>query len=130
MTTDSLETTIVERFFLNLTIQDVLNNAAEMGFVEPWASMYVSAIREKRYGDAIWARYRILGDTESDSDGYIKGTGLTVTDRIEFDAVKARVDEPELYVECMAFYENASEADGHPDITELIGLIGQAPYET
>ncbi|KAJ6020424.1 hypothetical protein N7540_005928 [Penicillium herquei] len=121
---------IPEELFLDLTIKEVLTKAADKKFAEPWASMYISAIREKRYGDAIWATYHILGDVQEDEEGYIEGTGMTVHDRIEMDAARKRVDNPEMYDQCLEFYEDTSEADGHPDIAELIRLIGQAPFES
>ncbi|KAJ5734963.1 uncharacterized protein N7483_000088 [Penicillium malachiteum] len=127
--TDDPEIEMPEELFLDLTINDVLDNAADMGLVEPWASMYVSAIREKRYGDAIWARYHILGDVQEGEDGYIEGTEMTVHDRIEMDAAQKRVDDPDMYAECLEFYEDTSEADGHPEIAELITLIGEVPLE-
>ncbi|KAJ5734964.1 uncharacterized protein N7483_000089 [Penicillium malachiteum] len=118
---------MVEQFFLDLTINDVLDNAADMGLVEPWASMYVSAIREKRYGDAIWARYHIWGQVQL--NGIIKGTDKTVLDMIEEDAIEARVGEPEMYEDCLAFYAKTSAADGHPETIGVLRRIRDADYD-
>ncbi|KAJ5703317.1 hypothetical protein N7493_011706 [Penicillium malachiteum] len=118
---------MVEQFFLDLTIHDVLTNGAGMGLVEPWISEYVSAIREERYGDAIWARYHIWGEVQS--NGIIEGTDKTVLDMIEEDAIEARVGEPEMYGDCLAFYANTSASDGHPETIGVLRRICDADYD-
>lgn len=59
------ENKLVEQLFPDLSIRDVLNENAGMQAVEPWDSMYVDAIRDGRFGDAIWARYHISGNVEN-----------------------------------------------------------------
>ncbi|KAF5611780.1 hypothetical protein F25303_14445, partial [Fusarium sp. NRRL 25303] len=50
------ESEAIEPLFLEFSIQEVLTNKSWIPLVEPWASQYVAAVREGRYGDAIWAR--------------------------------------------------------------------------
>ncbi|KAJ5724256.1 hypothetical protein N7488_002291 [Penicillium malachiteum] len=123
----NLETTMVEQFFLDLTIHDLLTNGAGMGLVEPWISEYVSAIREERYGDALLARYHIWGEVQS--SGIIEGTDKTVLDMIEEDAIEARVGEPEMYDDCLAFNAKTSASDGYPDTIGVLRRIRDADYE-
>lgn len=54
----------VEQLFLDIPIHDILNNNAELQVVEPWATLYIDAIRGERFGNAVWARYHIIGDVE------------------------------------------------------------------
>lgn len=62
MSTNLPETEPVEQLFLDLPIQDILNNNAGMQIKEPCSSIYVKAIRDGRFGDAVWAHYHISGD--------------------------------------------------------------------
>jgi hypothetical protein len=55
----STASTLPEQLFLDLRMQDVLEDNTAMILVEPWATKYVESLRDKRYGDAIWARYHI-----------------------------------------------------------------------
>lgn len=78
-----------EQHFLDLTIQEVLTNTAGTpAIVEPWGGMYVEALREGRFGDAVWARYHMLVDTVDD---IILGDGvnpdISVLESIKEDAV-------------------------------------------
>ncbi|KAB8231975.1 uncharacterized protein BDW43DRAFT_281242 [Aspergillus alliaceus] len=47
------ETKPAEQLFLDLPIQVDLNKDTGMQVIEPWASMYVDAIRDRRFGDAV-----------------------------------------------------------------------------
>ncbi|KKK25384.1 hypothetical protein P175DRAFT_0497886 [Aspergillus ochraceoroseus IBT 24754] len=112
------ETRPVEQLFLEFPIQLVLNPRPGTQFLEPWASMYVDAIRDTRFGDAVWARYHISGDVEN---GIVGGSnGMTVLDVIKEDALSYRVNEPEEYFKALLFYANTSSADGHADVIEVI----------
>ncbi|XEV01788.1 hypothetical protein FSHL1_007075 [Fusarium sambucinum] len=72
-----------EPFFLDIPIKNVLNKTGDLGLVEPWASRYLAAVQEIRFGDALWARYHIFGDIIND---IFEDTNVTVLDRIEEDA--------------------------------------------
>jgi hypothetical protein len=87
-----------EQPFLDLRVQDVLDNTAGIDPVEPWATRYIEALRDGRYGDAIWARYHIAGDVEK---GLIyDGAGnLTVLQAIEDDARDYRVNDGAMYAD-------------------------------
>lgn len=94
-----------------------------MEVVEPWASMYVNSIREKRFGDTVWARYRISGDV---TDGIKEGTNQTVRQIIEEDARGYRANEPDLYTKALSFYAQTSSADTlATDVVDLIKRIGE-----
>ncbi|KAH7150530.1 hypothetical protein B0J13DRAFT_550330 [Dactylonectria estremocensis] len=108
---------LVERLFLDLPLQEVISNTSTMNVVEPWASMYVDAINDGRFGDAVWARYQILGNVEN---GIIEGANLTVLETIKEDAVEYKANTPEQYEEAVLFYANTSSADGHFDVINTI----------
>jgi hypothetical protein len=96
--------TLPEQLFLNLRVQDVLENNTAMILVEPWATKYVESLRDKRYGDAIWARYHITGDL---GDGLIDDGGsgnMTVLQAIEDDARDYRVNDEDLYTDALSLY--------------------------
>ncbi|KAI3140910.1 hypothetical protein CBS147325_6201 [Penicillium roqueforti] len=126
----SLSTTeLVEQLFLDFTIDEVVqNDTREFPIVEPWASEYVNATQEGRFGDAVWARYHISGDVDS-STGIIEGTNLTVLQSIEEDALGYRSSEPELYANALLFYGNTSKTDSHTDIIDLFTTIAQQTPE-
>lgn len=113
---------LVEQLFLDLPVQDVLNESHWLPAVEPWASKYANAISDRRFGDAIWARYHIFGDV---TNGIINGTNTTVLARIEEDAIEYRVGEPELYAEALSFYNTTSADDGRTDVLQLLVHIGR-----
>ncbi|KAJ5893240.1 hypothetical protein N7495_004931 [Penicillium taxi] len=109
----------------------VLSILATLAFVQQtllptaqMASLYIKSINEKRFGDAIWARYHIYGDME---DGIVGGSNnMTVLDTIEEDAREYRVSEPELYAEALSFYVQTSSQDTHiADVLDLIRHICQ-----
>lgn len=115
------EQSLPEQLFLDLHVQEVITNTSGMEVVEPWASMYVQAINERRFGDAVWARYHIGGDVE---DGIIDGTNQTVLEIIEEDAREYRVNEPDHYATALAFYTQTSTTDTHAEVLNLIKRIG------
>ncbi|KAJ5949989.1 hypothetical protein N7454_001573 [Penicillium verhagenii] len=130
LATNSTSSTSPEQLFLEFSIHDVYDNTTGADFVEPWASAYVKSIQEKRYGDAIWARYHMYGDVEN---GIVEGSdNMTVLEVIEEDARDYRVDHSGLYTEALSFYAKTSSQDadtanvldvlrrvGEEDITEL-----------
>ncbi|KAJ4191851.1 hypothetical protein NW767_010758 [Fusarium falciforme] len=111
----------VEQCFLDISVDAVLHYDG-VPAVEPWATMYIDAIHEQRFGDAIWARYQIFGDV---IDGIIDER-LTVLESIEEDAVGYKKNAPEAFDEAVAFYKSASNnTDGHPEVIEIIMRIDQ-----
>ncbi|KAM0328721.1 hypothetical protein ACHAQA_005134 [Verticillium albo-atrum] len=115
-----------EQHFLDLTIEEVLTNAVGFPKIEePWGSMYVDALREGRFGDAVWARYHMMVETVDDVIiGDEVNPSVTVLESIKEDAAGYSSDA-ELYAEAVAFYSNTSEADGHKDIVDLIISYGK-----
>jgi hypothetical protein len=77
MNSNLLEHKPVEQLFLDLPIQHVLANKAGMPVVEPWATLYVDAIRDN-----------IIGDVE---DNIKENAKQTVLDVIKEDALNYRV---------------------------------------
>ncbi|RGP71794.1 ankyrin repeat [Fusarium sporotrichioides] len=104
----------VEQLFLDLSVNQVLQRDG-VQVVEPWASQYVDAIQDTRYGNAIWARYHIFGEVV---DGSIEG--LTVLESITQDAMGYKKHAPEQYAEAVSFYKGTSSVDGHTDVIEVI----------
>ncbi|KAE8149527.1 hypothetical protein BDV25DRAFT_125337 [Aspergillus avenaceus] len=112
-----------EQLFLDLHIQDVTDKTTGISVVEPWATKYTESIREKRYGDAIWARYHIGGDVEG-----IAGSSMnmTVLDMIAEDAREYRLNDPTLYSEALSLYAQTSSEDSHAaDVLALVRRIGE-----
>ncbi|PWY93027.1 hypothetical protein BO94DRAFT_487511 [Aspergillus sclerotioniger CBS 115572] len=113
---------IVEGIFLEFSIEEILTrNTQGFPVVEPWATDYVNAVRDKRYGDAIWARYHIAGDVH---DGISEEENKPVLEVIEDEALNYKVSDPEAYAEALVFYADTSSADGHPEVMEIIRRIG------
>ncbi|KAM5528963.1 hypothetical protein FOXYSP1_16807 [Fusarium oxysporum f. sp. phaseoli] len=111
----------IEPLFLEFSIQEVLTNTSWIPVVEPWASQYVSAVRDGRYGDAVWARYHIAGDVH---DGIVGGTtNMTVLQSIEEDALGYKLNDPEDYAKAQALYTQTSDYDGHKDIIQTLSHI-------
>ncbi|KAI8653553.1 hypothetical protein NCS55_01342400 [Fusarium keratoplasticum] len=111
----------VEQCFLDISVDAVLHYDG-VPAVEPWATMYIDAIHEQRFGDAIWARYQIFGDV---IDGLLDER-LTVLESIEEDAVGYKKNAREAFDEAVAFYKSASNStDGHPEVIEIIMRIDQ-----
>ncbi|KAL3482767.1 hypothetical protein BJX62DRAFT_221209 [Aspergillus germanicus] len=118
-------TALVEQLFLDFSIQDVLTDTRR--FVEPWKTMYVDAIQDSRYGDAIWARYHIYDDPEPMpcDRGHDHASRKTVMEEIKEDALGYRVNDPEEYFQALAFYAGTSDADGHVDVIEVITNLSE-----
>ncbi|KAK2667010.1 hypothetical protein RAB80_017431 [Fusarium oxysporum f. sp. vasinfectum] len=115
------EVEAIESLFLEFSIQEVLTNTSWIPVVEPWASQYVSAVRDGRYGDAVWARYHIAGDVH---DGIVGGTtNMTVLQSIEEDALGYKLNDPEDYAKAQKFYAQTSDHDGHKDIIQTLSHI-------
>ncbi|KAL4861025.1 hypothetical protein BDV12DRAFT_191352 [Aspergillus spectabilis] len=114
-----------EQLFLDICVQDVLDNTVGMSLAEPWATNYVESLRDGRYGDAIWARYHIAGDVEEgiiDDDSGNK----TVLEVIEEDARGYRVNDADLYTDALSFYSQTSNEDSHAtDVLALLRRIGE-----
>ncbi|KAM0306795.1 hypothetical protein HYE67_002790 [Fusarium culmorum] len=109
-----------EPLFLDIPIADIANAAEDLKLVEPWTSRYVAAIHEKRFGDALWARYHIFGEI---INGTFEDTNVTVLDRIEEDAIEYKVNEPELFSHALSFYANTSSNDTHTEILDLLANV-------
>ncbi|KAM0549560.1 hypothetical protein ACHAPJ_009376 [Fusarium lateritium] len=111
----------VEILFLDIPVSDVVQRAEYMQLVEPWATLYVDAIHEERFGDAIWARYHMFGGIE---DGKLEGSGMTVVESITQDAVAYKQHNLEDYEKTVSvFQESSSQSDGHSDILEIVFRI-------
>lgn len=110
-----------EELFLDLAISDVLNHTSGTKAVEPWASYYVQAVSEGRYGDAIYARYNMDGLA---MNGVYKDTNRTVQEEIQLDAIGYHQGYPEIYAETLSFFSsNHSVADSKPEIIEAIRQV-------
>lgn len=119
------ETSPVEQLFLDRSIHDVLTK--KWPAVEPWGTIYVDAIREQRYGDAVWARYHIEGNVEN---GVIispsPSDNMPVLDSIREDAEEAKMNEPEFYAKTLQSFAKTSPSDGHPEVIQIIIEAGKA----
>ncbi|KAJ5626725.1 hypothetical protein N7528_004152 [Penicillium herquei] len=81
--------------------------------------MYVDALCDRRFGDAIWARYHMFGDVVNG----IKcngGNNNTVLEEIIEDALGYRVADTEEYFKAMSLYETTSPSDGHLDVLDML----------
>ncbi|CEN61077.1 hypothetical protein ASPCAL07743 [Aspergillus calidoustus] len=116
-------TSLVEQLFLDLSIQEVLTDTTN--FVEPWKGMYIDAINDGRYGDAIWARYHIYGDPEPMPCACNPASQMTAMEQIKEDALAYRVNDPDIYFEALLFYATTSAADGHVDVIEVIANLSE-----
>lgn len=81
----------------------------------------MSAIREGRYGDAIWARYHITRDV---CGGVIEGSDKIVLEMIQEDALGYKLSDPKVYAEALSLCTNTSSTDRHPEVIEIILRIG------
>lgn len=111
-----------EPLFLDIPISRVLNDTDNLGLVEPWASRYVAAIDEKRFGDALWARYHIFGEVVN---GAVGDTNLTVLGSIEEDAMEYKANVPEDFSHALSIYANTSSNDTHTEILDLLTTVSQ-----
>jgi hypothetical protein len=123
MNSNLLEHKPVEQLFLDLPIQHVLVNKAGMPVVEPWATLYVDAIRDNRFGDAICALYNIIGDVEDDIKENAK---QTVLDVIKEDALIYRVTAPEEYAMALSLYAKTSSNDGRTDVLKIVCNLSES----
>jgi hypothetical protein len=80
-----------EQLFLDIPINDVLQNTSMLPLIGPWSSKYVEAIQSKRYGDAIWARFHMEGDVH---DGIDQDTNDTILDIVKEAAAGYMVNAP------------------------------------
>ncbi|GKZ17472.1 hypothetical protein AbraIFM66951_004774 [Aspergillus brasiliensis] len=127
-----MESSLPEQLFLDIPIADIINKTARIRLVEPWATRYCTAISEKRYGDAIYARYHIDGrakdgiytDLRDNGDGPFEVHETSVYDMIMEDARELAQGSPELYSEALRFYRDSSLDDGRRDIIEGLIKIG------
>ncbi|KAH7133508.1 hypothetical protein EDB81DRAFT_103244 [Dactylonectria macrodidyma] len=111
-----------EHLFLEYSMYEVLYregpHSQPWEFSEPWATMYIDAIREQRFGDAVWARYHMDGQVV---DGIIKGPpNLTVMESIKEDAIGYKRHASEHFAKALLFYAKTSSADGHRDVIDVI----------
>ncbi|KAH6991123.1 hypothetical protein BKA56DRAFT_628507 [Ilyonectria sp. MPI-CAGE-AT-0026] len=109
-----------EPLFLDIPVRRVLNQTNGLGLVEPWASRYVASIHERRFGDALWARYHIFGEV---TNGTIGDTTLTVLGSIEEDAIEYKANAPEDFAHALSIYANTSSDDTHTEILDLLSKI-------
>lgn len=104
-----------EGLFLDISVHRVLHDVG-VPAVEPWATSYIDAVHDGRFGDAIWARYHIFGNV---IDGMIEQ--LTVLESITEDAMGYKKFAPEDYAAAVAFYtDRRNSADTHPEVIEII----------
>ncbi|KAJ4268312.1 hypothetical protein NW762_002375 [Fusarium torreyae] len=104
-----------EGLFLDISVQGVLHDVG-IPAVEPWGTSYIDAVHDKRFDDAIWARYHIFGNV---IDGMIEK--LTVLESIAEDAMRYKKFAPEDYAMAVAFYKDMmNSADTHPEVIEII----------
>lgn len=109
-----------EQLFLDVSIISIQNGTSGTKTVEPWASLYCSALLEQRYGDAIHARYSLDGNSP---EGINQDTKRTVLEEIVSDARSYFAGYPEIYTEALVFYEGNSCEDTRPEIIEAIRRV-------
>jgi hypothetical protein len=111
-------TPLVEHLFLDVSLHDVITKRWPV--VEPWATMYVEAVREQRYGDAVWARYHMEGGVENGIIYSPPNPNITVLESIKEDAIGYKISDPEWYAKALLFYARTSSSDGHPEVIDII----------
>ncbi|KAF5636123.1 hypothetical protein F52700_5437 [Fusarium sp. NRRL 52700] len=111
--------------FLDLSISEAESNPPEWGLVEPWTSNYISALRENRYGDAIWARYQMYGDTSNGT--FLEYPQWTVREAIEEDAIGYRLRARDNWKYAMTVYANSSK-NTQSDILDLMFDVNRRSY--
>ncbi|PYH43057.1 uncharacterized protein BP01DRAFT_359019 [Aspergillus saccharolyticus JOP 1030-1] len=117
---EAIVDSIPEQLFLDLRVSAVRNRTARLNLVEPWATEYCTAVLEKRYGDAIFARYNIAGQAV---DGVYSEWNITVYDMIMSDAQEYAQDHPELFADALQIYNNTNSTDTRRDIIEGLKKI-------
>ncbi|KAH7490874.1 hypothetical protein FOMA001_g2608 [Fusarium oxysporum f. sp. matthiolae] len=111
------DTETPEYLFLDILVKQVLEQDG-IQVEELWGRLYINAIHEGRFGDAIWARYHMLGDVE---DGKVEGEDMTVAESIKQDAIGYKQHDPEDFDKAVSFYkEHMNSGDGHPEVLEII----------
>jgi hypothetical protein len=127
-----MESSLPEQLFLDLPVTEVINKTARIRMIEPWASRYCTAISDKRYGDAIYARYHIDGrakdgiytDLRDNGDGPYALHETSVYEMIMEDARGYAQDSPEIYRDALLFYGKSSPNDNRRDIIEGLFKLG------
>ncbi|KAJ5364071.1 uncharacterized protein N7496_009784 [Penicillium cataractarum] len=127
-----MASSLPEHLFLDFRISDVVDKTIRIPRAEPWASHYCTAISEKRYGDAIFARYHMDGqikdgirtDLRDDGNGSIISHETTVFDLIMEDALGYAEGCPDLYRDALLFYTETSPNDTRRDIIDGLLKIG------
>ncbi|PWY93635.1 hypothetical protein BO94DRAFT_583011 [Aspergillus sclerotioniger CBS 115572] len=120
-----------EPLFLDYPVAHVLNKSSRRAWVEPWASRYCAAVSDKRYGDAIWARYNMDGRTVDGEykslsmigDGSVKEVSVPVYEMIMDDARGYAKSSPDCYREALLLYNTTSRSDSRRDIIEGLNQI-------
>jgi len=120
VTASTNETSLVEQLFLDVSIYDVVNSVNGIPSNEPWTSQYVDAVQERRFGDAIWARYHMMGEV---TNGIVGDTNLTVLESIEEDAVGYKTNAPEQFANALSIYAKTSSEDTKQDVLDLISNV-------
>jgi hypothetical protein len=110
-----------EQLFLDLDPVAALNGTCGTRTAEPWAALYHDAVMERRFGDAIYARYNIDGRS---SNGTFYGTNHSVLQEILIDAMSYHSGYPEAFAEALLFYSNSSSEDTR---TDIISVLREAP---
>lgn len=106
--------------FLDLSSEILQNNTAIP--CQRWNSEYTNALDDRRFGDAIWARYHLAGDVQNQTG---EGETVAVLERIKADALKYRVSTPEQYTDALLLYTNTSVEDQYTDVLDMIKRIGR-----
>lgn len=111
-------TPLVEHLFLDYSLYDVINKRWPV--VEPWATMYVDAVHDQRYGDAIWARYHMEGGVENGIIYSPPNPTITVLESLKEDAIGYKISDPDWYAKALLFYAKTNSTDGHPEVIDII----------
>ncbi|ENH66515.1 hypothetical protein FOQG_13521 [Fusarium oxysporum f. sp. raphani 54005] len=111
--------------FLDVSISEAQSDRPEWGLVEPWTSDYIVALQENRYGDAIWARYQMFGDTSNGT--YLEYPQWTVREAIEEDAIGYRLHARDNWKYAMTIYAK-SNRNIQSDILDLMFDVDRRSY--
>ncbi|KAJ6005004.1 hypothetical protein N7540_012803 [Penicillium herquei] len=119
-----------EPLFLDFRVSDLLDMTIRMPRFEPWTSQYCTAITEKRYGDALWARYHMSPGAKDGVITDMRDMGdkfevyeTPVYDEIMMDA-RGYAESPDSYRNALAFYSGTSPRDSHQEIIEGLFKVG------
>ncbi|KAH7229617.1 hypothetical protein BKA60DRAFT_552124 [Fusarium oxysporum] len=111
------DTETPEYLFLDIHMKQVLEQDG-IQVEEPWGRLYINAIHEGRFEDAIWGRYHMLGDVE---DGKVEGEDMIMAESIKQDAIGYKQHDREDFDKAVSFYkEHMNSGDGHPEVLEII----------